>query len=121
MLTITCGIFRETYTTQDLLKDVGGQKVVKTVCVEAWRHAQQTGWAKEPIEETAFAAADSTRHKNSTQVAAGIVGYVDLTEGDRATRLIEAYIAAGWGGSAAYVCHLKVYSTTRNLLRDSDV
>lgn len=85
------------YTTQDLLRDIGGQKVVKTMCVEAWRRAQRTGWAKEPSEETAFAASDSARYKSSTQVAAGIVGYADLTEGGKVEALIKAHIAAGQG------------------------
>lgn len=88
----------EEYITSDLLRDIGDQKVIKTVCVEAWPHAQRSGSQfKEPAEQTAFAVADSVKHKGATQIAAGIVGYADLKEGDGVARVIEAHIAAGQG------------------------
>ena len=47
------------YLTQDFLRDIGGQKVVKTVCEETWARARRSGWLKEPVEQTAFSVADS--------------------------------------------------------------
>lgn len=85
------------YMTQDFLRDIGGQRVVKTVCVETWARAQRSGWLKEPAEQTAFAVADSAKNRGDTQVAAGIVGYADLMEGDGVARVIEAHFAAGRG------------------------
>jgi L-fuconolactonase len=88
----------EQYMTQDLLRDIGGQKVVKTVCVEAWGHDQRSeNRFKEPAEQTAFAVADSAKNKGDIQVAAGIVGYADLMEGAGIAKVIEAHFSVGQG------------------------
>jgi len=79
--------------TQDLLQDIGGQNVVKTVCVEAWGRAQRNkGRFNEPAEQTAFAVSDTAKNKGDIQIAAGIIGYADLMEGDGVARAIEAHI-----------------------------
>jgi L-fuconolactonase len=86
------------YLTQDFLQDIGRQKVVKTVCVEAWgRNQRSSNPFKTPAEQTAFTAADSAKKQGDTQIAAGIVGYTDLMQGDGIARDIEAHIAAGQG------------------------
>jgi hypothetical protein len=47
------------------------------------------------VEEIEFAVTESTSIRSRTDVAAAIVGYADLMEGDKVAPLIESQIAAG--------------------------
>jgi len=86
------------YTSNEFLQDIGGQNVVKTVCVEAWGYSQRNGVRfKKPSEQTAFVIADSENRKGSAQIAAAIVGHANLMEGDKIGGVIEAHIREGQG------------------------
>lgn len=86
------------YLGRELLKDIGGHNVVQTVAVEAWpRNVRDHGGLKEPWQETARAVAESRRHPGRTRIAAGIVGYADLTQGRAVEPVIEAHLEAGEG------------------------
>jgi predicted TIM-barrel fold metal-dependent hydrolase len=90
----------ENYLLDELLQDLaGGHKIVATVAVEC-RYGYRAGGPDElrPAGETEFldktaarAAADAAI---GTRVAAAIVGYADLTLGDRVAAVLEAHVAA---------------------------
>jgi L-fuconolactonase len=91
------------YLLHELLADLGtGHKVVATVFVECRAMYRAAGpVAMRPVGETEFVAgiaamSDSGRY-GPTRVAAGIVGFADLTLGDRVTPVLEAQIRAGGG------------------------
>jgi len=79
-----------------------GHKVVATVFVECHAGYRSDGPVEmRPVGETEFAAAmAATSEKGSlgpTHVARGIVGFADLTLGERVAPVLEAHIAAGGG------------------------
>jgi len=84
----------------ELLVDLGGgHNIVETVFVEC-SAMYRTGGAESmsPVGEVEFvngiAAQSASGQYGDTNVAAGIVGYVDLSLGDAATEVLEAEIAA---------------------------
>jgi predicted TIM-barrel fold metal-dependent hydrolase len=88
------------YLLDDLLDDLrGGHNVVSTVfveCREMWRAAGPD--ALKPVGETEFvqgiAAMSASGRYGPTAIAAGIVGFADLTLGDGVAAVLEAHLAA---------------------------
>jgi predicted TIM-barrel fold metal-dependent hydrolase len=91
------------YFLDELLADLRtGHNVVATVFVECHAVYRAGGPVElRPVGETEFvtgiaAMSDSGRY-GPTRVAAGIVGFADLTLGDRVEPVLEAHIRAGGG------------------------
>jgi predicted TIM-barrel fold metal-dependent hydrolase len=91
------------YLIHELLADLGtGHKVVATVFVECHAMYRAHGPAEmRPVGETEFvtgiAAMSDSGLYGPTRVAAGIVGFADLTLGDRVEPVLEAHVRAGGG------------------------
>jgi L-fuconolactonase len=91
------------YLLQDLITDLRiGHNVVATVFLQC--HAMYRAGGPEelrPVGETEFvagiAAMSDSGAYGATRVAAGIVGYADLTLGERVEAVLEAQIRAGGG------------------------
>ena len=91
------------YLLQDLAVDLqSGHNVVATVFLQC--HAMYRANGPEelrPIGETEFVAGIAAMSESggygNTRVAAGIVGYADLTLGERVEMVLEAQIRAGGG------------------------
>ena len=95
------------YFLHDFLADVAtGHTVVATVFLEC-HSMYRAGGPEEmrPVGETEFvtgqAAMSASGMYGSTRVAAGIVGFADLTLGDRVEPVLEAHLARAAGASAA--------------------
>jgi L-fuconolactonase len=91
------------YFLDELLADLNtGHNVVATVFLEC-RSMYRADGAPElhPVGETEFvagiAAMSDSGAYGKTRVAAGIVGYADLTLGDRVEPVLEAHLRAGVG------------------------
>lgn len=88
------------YLLDELLADTGsGHNVVATVFVECMSMYRADGPSQmRPVGETQFvngiAAMSASGGYGPTRVAAGIVGFADLTLGDRAGAVLDAHIAA---------------------------
>jgi len=88
------------YLLDELLLDLNsGHNVLNTVfveCMSMYRQAEPE--ALRPVGETEFvqgiAAMSASGNYGKTLVAEGIVGYADLTLGDRVKPVLEAHIAA---------------------------
>jgi predicted TIM-barrel fold metal-dependent hydrolase len=91
------------YFLDDLLADLGtGHNVVATVFVECHAMYRAQGPAEmRPVGETEFvagiAAMSDSGQYGPTRIAAGIVGFADLTLGDRVEPVLEAQVRAGGG------------------------
>jgi L-fuconolactonase len=91
------------YLLDELLADLNtGHKIGATVFLECRSMYRADGPAEmRPVGETEFvngiAAMSASGAYGSTRVAAGIVGYADLTLGDRVEPVLEAHIRAGGG------------------------
>ncbi len=91
------------YLIDDLVADLRtGHNVVATVFVECHAMYRAHGPAEmRPVGETEFvagiAAMSDSGLYGSTRVAAGIVGFADLTLGDRVQAVLEAHVRAGGG------------------------
>jgi predicted TIM-barrel fold metal-dependent hydrolase len=91
------------YLIDDLLADTsGGHAVEATVFVECGQNYLDHGpQASRPVGEVAWAARAAAEcdasGRSRTRVAAGIVGYCDLTLGDRLEPIVTALIEAGGG------------------------
>ena len=91
------------YFLPDLLADFAtGHNVVASVFIECHAMYRAAGpEALRPIGETEFvngiAAMSASGIYGPTQVAAGIVGYADLTLGDAVVPVLEAHVRAGGG------------------------
>lgn len=89
----------ERYLLDDLLRDAAeGHDVRATVFIQCGAMYRATGPEEErSLGETEFvngiAAASASGIYGPTRACAGIVGYVDLTLGDRAAPLLEAHVA----------------------------
>jgi len=89
------------YVLEELLEDTGSaHNIVQTVFVECRSSYRTTGPEEmNPVGETDFVrdiALQSEHIQNGkTSVAAGIVGFADLTLGSAVTPVLEAQIAAG--------------------------
>jgi L-fuconolactonase len=91
------------YLLHEFLADVDtGHNVVATVFVECDAMYRASGPLEmRPVGQTEFVAgqaamSDSGRY-GKTRVAAGIVGFADLTLGDRVEPVLEAHLRAGGG------------------------
>jgi predicted TIM-barrel fold metal-dependent hydrolase len=88
------------YLLEDLLQDTGGgHRIVKTVFVECLSMYRKDGPKEmQPVGEIEFVQAIAEQNKGGphgqTDVAAGIVGFADLTIGDAVIPVLEAHIAA---------------------------
>jgi predicted TIM-barrel fold metal-dependent hydrolase len=91
------------YFLDELLADLRtGHNVVATVFVECHAMYRAQGHAAmRPVGETEFvtgiAAMSDSGLYGPTRVAAGIVGFADLTLGDRVEPVLEAHVRAGGG------------------------
>jgi L-fuconolactonase len=85
------------YLIEELLHDIGGgHNIVKTVFVES--ESVKSKNEQRPIEETEFVHRitdyEATCRYGKTRIAAGIVGYADLTLGAAVAPVLEAHLAA---------------------------
>ena len=85
---------------KEFLQDInGGHLIAKTVCVEAVRNYEDVPKERQPVRETEFIQSitdhSTSRQHKMPQVAAGIVGFADLTLGSAISPVLEAHIAAG--------------------------
>jgi predicted TIM-barrel fold metal-dependent hydrolase len=91
------------YLLHELLADLDtGHHVVATVFVECHAMYRAAGPVEmRPVGETEFVAGIAAMSESgaygSTRVAAGIVGFADLTLGDRVEPVLEAQLRAGGG------------------------
>jgi L-fuconolactonase len=91
------------YLLHELLADLGsGHRVVATVFLQCHAMYRTSGPEEmRPVGETEFvagiAAMSDSGGYGPTRVAAGIVGYADLTLGERVEAVLEAQIRAGGG------------------------
>ena len=91
---------RGRYLLDEFLEDAGaGHKIVKTVFVECGAMYRKDGPQEmRPVGETEFAqgmaAQSASGQYGKTAVAAGIVGFADLTLGANVAPVIEAHLAA---------------------------
>jgi len=91
------------YLLEDYLADAGtGHNVVATVVIECGSHQRTKGPIEfRPVGEVEFAASVAAQCETDlgikTRVAAGIVGFADLTLGDRVEHVLAALIEAGAG------------------------
>ncbi len=92
-----CRNHEHRYLSADFLNDVtGGHNVLQTVFIQfSVNQLKGPGSGMTPIEETEFVIADISGVKSAIDVAAGIVGFADLTLGDDVTPILEAHLAAG--------------------------
>lgn len=94
---------RGRYLVHELAEDAGtGHNIVATVFVEAGSMYRTDGpAAMQPVGEVEFAngvaAMSASGRYGKSRLCAGIVGYADLTLGDRVQPVLEALIAAGNG------------------------
>jgi predicted TIM-barrel fold metal-dependent hydrolase len=88
------------YMLDEILRDTGsGHRVLATVFVECMSMYRGDGpEAMRPVGETEFvngiAAQSASGQYGDTRVAAGIVGFADLTLGEAVVPVLEAHIAA---------------------------
>ncbi len=91
------------YLLEELLRDTGGgHNIVRTVFVECRSKYRQGGSEEmQPVGETEFVQGIATQSESGQygkiRVAAGIVGFADLTLGAAVKPVLEAHIAAGKG------------------------
>ncbi len=91
------------YLLEELLQDTGGgHNIVETVFMECGSKYRQEGPQEmQPVGETEFVQGIATRSESGqygkTRVAAGIVGFADLTLGAAVKPVLEAQVAAGKG------------------------
>ena len=88
------------YLPEDFLHDTVDQKVVKTVFVECSAMYRKDGPQEvKPVGETEFVQGIAAQSENGkygkTNIAAGIVGFADLTLGKAVEPVLEAHIASG--------------------------
>lgn len=87
------------YLIDEFLQDIdGGHRVAKTVYVECRRQYRPDGpEAMRPVGETEFVdqiVCASKNHTGTTHVAAGIVGFADLSLGSEVQSVLEAHLQA---------------------------
>jgi predicted TIM-barrel fold metal-dependent hydrolase len=91
------------YLLDELLADLNsGHRIVATVFAQCGSMYRADGpEALRPVGETEFvngiAAMSASGRYGPTHVCAGIVGYADLTLGDRVQEVLEAHLRAGGG------------------------
>jgi len=84
------------YLVEELLQDLGaGHNVVKTVYVECNENYRSDGpTALAPIGETEFVEQVTRQHQQQPKIAAGIVGFADLSLGAAVREVLEAHMQA---------------------------
>jgi L-fuconolactonase len=91
------------YSLEDYLGDIsGGHRVVQTVFVESGKMlSPDKSPDTQPVGETEYiqniVSQSCSQKAVKTQVAAGIVGFADLTLGSKVEPVLEAHIQAGKG------------------------
>jgi predicted TIM-barrel fold metal-dependent hydrolase len=109
------------YMLDDLLSDTNsGHNIVATVFVQCRAMHRASGpEAFRPVGETEFvngvAAMSASGGYGSTKVCAGIVGHVDLRNGERSRDVLEAHIRAG-GGRFRGIRHITAYDPDPTLM-----
>ena len=94
------GLPRGHYFLEELLEDIrGGHNIIQTVFMECRSMYKKAGPNEmKPVGETEFvqgiAAQSASGQYGTTAVAAGIVGFADLTLGAAVAPVLEAHIAA---------------------------
>lgn len=118
------------YLLDDLLRDTGGgHNITHTVFLECSYAYREVGPEEmRPVGETEFVqgvAAENERRRGKTNVAAGIVGFANLTLGSAVTPVLEAHVQAGKGRfrgirhSCAWDANTESYKTPpRGLMAD---
>jgi predicted TIM-barrel fold metal-dependent hydrolase len=109
------------YMLDDLLADTNsGHNIVATVFVQC-RSMHRAGGPEEmrPVGETEFvngvAAMSAAGGYGATKICAGIVGHVDLRNGDGSRDVLEAHIRAG-GGRFRGIRHITAYDSDPTLM-----
>jgi predicted TIM-barrel fold metal-dependent hydrolase len=83
------------YLVDELLTEIGGNHVNKTVFVECLQMYRKDGPQElRPIGETEFVEQITRASEGDVRVAAGIVGFADLTLGSAVQPVIEAHMNA---------------------------
>ncbi len=114
------------YLLPELLEDTGGgHNIVKTVfmeCNSMYRRAgpQELRWVGETEFVQGIAAQSESGLYGTTEVAAGIVGFVDLTLGDAAGPVLEAQIAASPNRFRG-IRHISTWDAANNLTSRSRI
>jgi L-fuconolactonase len=88
------------YTIEDFLQDIsGGHRIVQTVFVESRMMLRNEGPEEmRPVGETEYVQGLVSHWPvGKTDIAAGIVGFADLTLGSAVALVLEAHITAGKG------------------------
>jgi L-fuconolactonase len=88
------------YLLADFLKDIsGGHRIIKTVFIESMMMLRKEGPEQmKPVGETEYVQKlVSSQPDGKTAVAAGIVGFADLTLGSAVASILEAHITEGKG------------------------
>jgi L-fuconolactonase len=89
------------YTLEDFRRDIsGGHNIVQTVFIESHKMLRTKGpMEMRPVGETEFVSelvtSSPKKQSGDSGIAAGIVGFVDLTLGKAVIPVLEAHIAAG--------------------------
>lgn len=86
------------YTAEDYLKDISeGHNVCRTVFVESRMMLKEDAPPEmQPVGETEYVRKITSRSEGSaTVIAAGIIGFADLTIGAAVALVLEAHLAAG--------------------------
>jgi predicted TIM-barrel fold metal-dependent hydrolase len=109
------------YMLDDLLADMGsGHNIVATVFVQCRSMHRATGPdAFRPVGETEFvngvAAMSASGFYGQAKICAGIVGHVDLRNGEKSREVLEAHIRAG-GGRFRGIRHITAYDPDPTLM-----
>ena len=118
-------LFRH-YLLPELLDDIGGgHNIVRTVfmeCNSMYRKGgpQDLRWVGETEFVQGIAAQSESGLYGSTEVAAGIVGFVDLTLGDAAAPVLEAQVAASPNRFRG-IRHISTWDAANNLTSRSRI
>ena len=114
------------YLLKELLADTAaGHKIVKTVfmeCNSMYRKSgpQELRWIGETEFVQGIAAQSESGLYGDTEVAAGIVGFVDLTLGDAAAPVLEAHAAASPNRFRG-IRHISTWDAANNLTSRSRI
>lgn len=90
----------EEYMLDELLEDIDGNNVVKTVYIDAHTGYRKSGPEEmRPVGETELVqnVIEESIRRGRPGIAAGIISWADLSLGDRVAPVLEAHITAGKG------------------------
>ena len=84
------------YMPDDLIKDINGHRVPKTVFVECWSGRRTKGPEEfKALGETEFVLASTKKYEGKTKIADGIVVFADLKLGEKVTPVLEGHVDVG--------------------------